>query len=153
MIDLSGGTAKEALAGGPGVATLGSWLLEAATAGKAKFAADLLATLDGLPIGMKALRLAGIGKTVSTVLVLQASRSASWHCTADKHAEKGHPGAMRRVVHATAANTNGPNSWRTWDDNAASVTIAQLAMICKSSLRPLHHNTTHLKAAEGWSVM
>ena len=65
MIDLSSEAAKAGLAGGAGVATLGAWLLEAATAGKAKFAADVLATLDGLPIGMKALRSAGIGKTVS----------------------------------------------------------------------------------------
>lgn len=65
VIDLSSDAAKAWLAGGGGVATLGAWLLEAATAGKAKFAADVLATLDGLPIGMKALRSAGIGKTVS----------------------------------------------------------------------------------------
>lgn len=64
VIDLSTGAAKSALADGGGVATIGSWLLEAATAGKAKFAADLLACLDGLPIGMKALRTTGIGKTV-----------------------------------------------------------------------------------------
>jgi hypothetical protein len=65
VIDLSSDAAKAGLAGGAGVATLGAWLLEAATAGKGKFAADVLATLDGLPIGMKALRSAGIGKTVS----------------------------------------------------------------------------------------
>jgi hypothetical protein len=65
VINLSSDGAKAGLAGGAGVATLGAWLLEAATAGKAKFAADVLATLDGLPIGMKALRSAGIGKTVS----------------------------------------------------------------------------------------
>ncbi len=65
MIGLSSAQAKAALAAGSGVKLLGAWLLEAAEGGRVRFATDLLACLDGLPIGMAALKGAGIGKTVS----------------------------------------------------------------------------------------
>lgn len=65
--------------------TLGTWLLETAAGGKARFALDVLACLDGLPIGMAALKGVGIGKTVSKAgfprpsLVTQKRSWGVWH--------------------------------------------------------------------------